>query len=83
MHAAAIDAENRLGHEGSINSVFQGYLLDHQTVGHHVVSHGQGISVPHVYLVLAGGNLMVGILNTNTHLLQVENRLFPQVSGGI
>ena len=83
MHAAAIDAKNRLGHEGSIDTVLEGDFLNYQAVGHHTISHGQGIGVSHIYLVLAGGNLVVGVLNTDAHLLQGEHRLSSQVSSGV
>ena len=63
MHAAAVDAEGRLGHEGGIDAVSKGNLLDHQAIGHHVIGHGHGICIPHIYLMLAGGYLVMGILN--------------------
>ena len=83
MHPAAINTEYRLGHKGSVETILQRYLFDHKAVGHDIVSHSQGICVEHVYLMLAGGNLMVRILDTYTQFLQNENRFPSQVYGGI
>ena len=70
MHAAAVDAEHRLGHEGGMQAVLLGQGLDRQLEGHDVVGGGQRLGVLEVDLVLALGNLVVGSLDLEAHLLQ-------------
>ena len=83
MHTAAIDAEDGFGCESGVDPMLQGFQLDYQAIGHHVVSHGEGVSIAHINFVLAGGDLVMGILNTDAHLLQGEHSFSPQVGGGI
>ncbi len=45
MHAIAVYPENRLRHEGGIDTVLLSYLLDYQAIGHHVIRHGEGVGV--------------------------------------
>ncbi len=83
VHPAAVYPENGLGHEGGIDSILIGYLLDHDPVGHHVVGHGEGILKPQIDLMLGGGNFVVAILHLDPHGLQGQNRLPPQIPRGI
>ena len=61
----------------------QRHLLDDEARGHDVVRHGQRVRVHQVHLVLAGGGLMVGRLDGDAHLAEVEHRLTPKVRGDI
>src|SRR4030042_1036404 len=83
MHATAVDAENRLGHECGIYSILYSHLLNYQPIGHYVVRHRQSICIPHVYLVLAVCYFMMRVLHTNAHLIQDKHSFSPQVSSRI
>ena len=50
-----------------------GDLLHHQADGHDGVGHGQGVGVAQVDLVLAGGVLVLGVLDGDAHLLEGEH----------
>jgi acetylglutamate kinase len=53
--------------------VLQRYFLDYQAVGHHIISHGQGVGVAHINLVLADSHLVMRFVNGNTeHNLILE-----------
>ena len=58
-------------------------LLDHQPDRHHGVGHGQGVGVAQVDLVLAGGVLVLGVLDGDAHLLQGEHGPLAQVAGQV
>ena len=83
VHARAVLAEQRLGHEGRVQAVLEGVLLDRDPVGHAVVGHLQRVGVAHVDLVLAGADLVVGVLGVDPELLQCEHGLAPQVGAGV
>ena len=50
-----------------------GDLLHHQAHGHHGVGHGERVGVAQVDLVLAGGVLVLGVLDRDAHLLEGEH----------
>ena len=58
-------------------------LLDDQPVGHGAVGHGQGVGVAEVDLVLAGRDLVVGVLDADAHLLHEEDGVAAQVGGDV
>ena len=70
VHAAAVDAEHRLGHEGGVQAVLLRQRLDGELEGHDVVGGAEGVGVFEVDLVLAGGHLVVGGLDLKAHLFQ-------------
>ena len=72
VHAAAVYAENRLRHEGGVQAVVLGEGLYHHAEGHDVVRRGERVGILEVYLVLAGGDLVVAGLYFKAHLLQGE-----------
>ena len=61
----------------------QRHFFHYQAVGHDVIRHGQGIGIPHIDFMLAGGYLMVGIFDADTHLFQGEDGIPPQIDGGV
>ncbi len=79
VHAGAVLPRQRLRHEGGVDAVLEGDLLDDQPVGHHVVRRGQGIGVAEVDLMLGRGHLVVGKLHPHPQLLHGEDRLAPKV----
>jgi len=79
MHAAPVLPEDRLGHEGRVNAVLPGDLLDRGAVGHHLVGHRKGLVVAEVDLVLARGHLVVAVLHPYPHILKGEDRLAAQI----
>ena len=79
VHAAAVLAEDRLRHEGRVDAVLPGDLLDRGAVGHHLVGHHERLVVAQVDLVLARGHLVVAVLHADPHLLEGEDRLAAQV----
>ena len=80
VHAAAVDAEDGLGHEGGVEAVGLGDGLHRHAEGADVVRGGEGIGVFEVDLVLALGHLVVARLNLKAHLLQHEADLPPHVA---
>ena len=83
MHPGAVHPRDGLGHEGGVGGLQLGQLFDDQLGGHHVVGHGQGIRILQVYLVLAGGALMVRIFDRDTHFGQIQHRVPAEVRRGI
>jgi len=79
MHPAAVHACQRLGHEGGVDAMLHRHLLDGDAVGHATVSHGQGVSVPQVDLVLAWRHLVVAVFDADPHLLEGEDGLAAEV----
>ena len=83
VHPRAVLAEERLGHERGMPAVLHGVLLDRDAVGHAVVGHLQRVGVAHVDLVLAGPDLVVGVLDVDAELLEREHRLAAHVGAGV
>ena len=79
VHARAVLAEQRLGHERRVPAVLHRVLLDRDAVGHAVVGHLQRVRVAHVDLVLRGPHLVVGVLDVDPQLLQRQHRLAAHV----
>ena len=80
VHAAAVLTEQGLGHEGGIDAMAHGDLLDHEPVGHGIVRHGEGIGVAQVDFVLAGGYLMVAVFDIDAHFFKGEDNIASQVA---
>ena len=73
VHAAAVLAEDGLGHEGGVDAVLSGDLLDRGAIGHDHVGHEQGLLVFKVDLMLGGRNLMMAVLDRDAHLLESKD----------
>ena len=69
----------RLGHEGRVDAVVSGDLLDDQPADHDAVGHDQGFVVVGVDLVLRGGDLVVRGLHGNVEAVERADRLLAQV----
>ena len=72
VHAGACQPEQRLGHEGGVESVLLGKALHRQLEGHNLVRTVQGFIVLEVDLMLALGALMVAGLDLKAHLFQIQ-----------
>ena len=83
MHAAAVDPEDGLGHEGGIDPVDHGDGLDRGPHGHDLVGHGQGFVIAHVDFVLGRGHFVVAVLHPDTQFLHGEDGVAPEVVGHI
>ena len=83
VHARAVFAEQRLGHERRVQPVLHRVFLDRDPVGHAVVGHLQRVGVAHVDLVLAGADLVMGVLGVDAELLERQHGLAPQVRAGV
>ena len=70
----------RLGHEGGVQAVHQGHLLDHEPEGGDVVRGGYRVAVLEVDLVLARRHLVVGGLDLEAHGLQHQHDVAPRSS---
>ena len=77
VHAGAVDPEDRLGHEGGVQAVLQGHLLDHEAEGRNVVGGGHRLGVLEIDLVLAGGDLVVRRLDLEAHRLEHDHDVAP------
>ena len=83
VHAAAVLAEQRLGHERRVQAVLHRVLLDRDAIGHAVVGHLQGVLVAHVDLVLARPDLVVGVLGVDPELFERQHGLAPEIRPGV
>ena len=83
VHARAVLAEQRLGHERRVPAVLERDLLDRDAVGHAVVGHLQRVGVAHVDLVLARPDLVVRVLDVDAELLERQHRVAPHVGAGV
>ena len=71
VHPRALHPGEGFGHEAGVHTLLSGHLLHYQPDRHVRVGHGEGVGVAEVVLVLAGGVLVLGVLDGDTHLLQV------------
>lgn len=69
VHARALDAGQRLGHEGGVDAPLLGQLLHHLAHRHDRVGHGEGVGVAQVDLVLARGVLVLAVLDGDADVL--------------
>src|SRR6478736_4004487 len=72
----------RLGHEGRVDPLRQGDLLDDRAEGLDVVGRAQRVGVAQVDLVLAGRALVVAELDGDTHVLEHRDRRATEVVAG-
>ncbi len=79
VHAAAVLAVHRLGHEGRVHAVVGRDLLDDEADDHDPVGHGQRLVVVRVDLVLRRGDLVVAGLHGDAELVEGAHGLLAQV----
>ena len=83
MHAAAVDAENRLGHERGVQSVTFRNRLDDQLERFDVVGGAEGFVVLEVDFVLTVGDFVVRGFDFKAHVFQgqadVASNVFAHV----
>ncbi|MBS1226427.1 MAG: hypothetical protein H6R32_361 [Candidatus Aminicenantes bacterium] len=78
VHAAAVLAVDRLGHEGRVQAVHAADLPDHVAEEHGRVGHVDGVEVAEVDLVLVGGGLVVVVFRGDAHAVEEELHLLAQ-----
>ena len=83
VHAGALHALERLGHERGVHALAGGDLLHHEPERHHAVGHRQRVGVAQVDLLLARGVLVEAVLDRDAELLELADRLLAQVAGGV
>jgi len=83
VHATAVAAEHGLGHEGCVDSVLSGDLLNGNPIGLGIVSHAQGFVVAQVDFMLTGGDFMMAVFDVNPHILQRKDGIAPQFTPSI
>ena len=83
MHPGTVVSLEGLGHEGGVDAVLQRHLFDCEPESHDVVGHRQGIGVADDDLVLAGGHLVVGVLDRDSHQLEGIDGLAPILLGRV
>ena len=87
VHARAVDAEERLRHEGGVQPLARGDRLQRRLEGDRVVGGAQGIGVLEVDLVLPGGDLVMRRLDLDPERLEVVHHLLadigPEVLGEV
>ena len=79
VHAAAVDAENRLRHERRVQAVAIGDVLHHEPERAHVIRRDQRIVVTEIDLVLAWSHFMMCSLDMKPHLLERKDDLAADV----
>ena len=70
MHTAAVDAVNRLGHKGCVESVLRSVSLNNVLKSHNSVGGKKSVAELEVNFVLSFSNLMVRRLNSIAHILK-------------
>jgi hypothetical protein len=75
VHARAVDAEDRLGHERRVQAVLHRHVLHDEAERADVVGRRQHVVVAEVDLVLARRHLVVGGLHVEAHRLEREHDL--------
>jgi len=83
VHATALHALQRLGHEGGVHTLSGGHLLHGQPERHHTVGHVQRVGVAQVDLVLRRSVLVEGVLHGNAHGFEGADGFFAQVPGDV
>src|SRR4030042_4143903 len=83
MHTTAINSEDRLWHDRAIYPRIKSTLFHDQPVGHHVIGHCQGVSIPHIDFMLTRSYFMVRIFHAYTKLFKSKNAVPPEISGRI
>ena len=79
VHAAAVLAVERLGHEGRVHAVVGRDLLDDEARDHDAVGHEEGLVVVRVDLVLRRRHLVVRGLHGDAELVEGAHGLLAQV----
>jgi hypothetical protein len=79
MHTGPIDPEDRFGHEGGVIASRERLFLNYETVQHGEICHTQGLLILQVYLVLAGGDLMMRTFHRNADFLQRRHGPLPEM----
>jgi hypothetical protein len=79
VHPRAVDAEDRLRHEGGVQVVVERDVLDDEAAGADVVRRHQHIVVMKIDLVLARGDLVMRGLDVHAHLLEGDDDFAPDV----
>ena len=80
VHAGAVLAGDRLGHEGGVHAVGVRDLLDRKAVGHDDIGHLARLGVAQIDLVLRGSDLVVRVLDGDAELLEREHGLATKVA---
>jgi hypothetical protein len=80
VHARAVVAKERLGHEGRGHAALPRDTLHHIFVDHHIVGHARECGEAHVDLALTAGRhfMMVG-LNRNAELLEQQHHFGARI----
>ena len=79
VHAGSGSVAERLGHEGGVDTLLQGHLLDDGAEGHEVVGGRERIGVAQVDFLLSGSTLVVAELHGDAHRLEHGDGLAPEV----
>src|SRR5258708_25922488 len=83
MHAGAVDAVERLGQEGGAQAVARRDGFDDVACGDDAVRAAQGLVAGEIYLVLAGGNLVVAGLDAGSHAGELGDELAADLGGEV
>ena len=81
VHAVAVDAVKRLGHEGGVQAVLLGDRLQRRAEGDRVVGGAHRIVVFEVDLVLADGHFVVASFDDDAQLFERFDHLLAHVGG--
>src|SRR4030042_1801216 len=81
MHTTAINSEDRFWHERGIYSMIKSNLFHAQPVGHHVIGHCQGVSIPHIDFMLTRSYFVVRIFHAYTKLFKRKDAVPPEELG--
>src|SRR5680860_367217 len=79
MHAGPVLTEDGFGHESGVEPTRLSHLFDRQPIGHDVIRHGEGVRVAKIYLVLRGGDFMVGIFHLQPQFLKSDDGIPTQI----
>ena len=83
VHARALHAGERLGHERGVDSRGGGELAHEVAERHHAVGHRQRVGVAQIDLLLARGVLVERVLDGDPHRLERADRALAQLAGDV
>ena len=83
MHAAAVDAVDRLRHERGMEAAHLRNRLDRHAERHDIVRRAEGVGIAEVDFVLSLGNLVVARLDLEPELLEHQADLAPHVPAAV
>src|SRR4030042_413951 len=83
MHSAPVLSKDGFWHECGVHIILSGNLFDRDTICHGLIRHPKPLIKTKIYLMLAWGDFMMAVFHINTHILQGEDGISPEVAAHV